>query len=101
MPVAYSSSMLCFPAMLFRYYLNDFDMVPVGPIISGIAFVITSHMRSSYVLRSWYFTISSASFFITFLYLEIAVSIDRNIHFPLSRILMSNYCYYYYYYYKW
>ena len=41
MPVACSSSTLYFPSMMFRYFLNDFDMVPVGPIISGIAFVFT------------------------------------------------------------
>jgi hypothetical protein len=26
----------CFPGMLLRYYLSDFDMVPVAPVITGI-----------------------------------------------------------------
>jgi len=27
------------PDMLFRYFLNDFEMVPFAPIITGIAFI--------------------------------------------------------------
>ena len=32
---------LCFPDMLLRYFLNDSEMVPFAPIITGIAFVFT------------------------------------------------------------
>jgi hypothetical protein len=31
-----SSLISCFPGMLVRYCLNDFGMVPVAPIITGI-----------------------------------------------------------------
>jgi len=30
---------------LFTYFLNDFEMVPVAPIITGITFVFTFHMH--------------------------------------------------------
>jgi hypothetical protein len=30
--------------MLFRYFLNDFETVPVAPIITGITFVFIFHM---------------------------------------------------------
>ena len=29
----------CFPGMLLAYFLNDFEIVPVAPIITGITFV--------------------------------------------------------------
>jgi hypothetical protein len=32
--------------MLLRYLLNDFEMVPVVAIITGITFVFTFHFRS-------------------------------------------------------
>jgi hypothetical protein len=28
--------MSCFPVLLVRYFLNDFEVVPVAPIITGI-----------------------------------------------------------------
>ena len=38
--VAVSSSLLlCFPAKLLRYFLNDSEMVPLSPVIKGITFV--------------------------------------------------------------
>ena len=33
-----------FPGMLLMYFLNDFEMVPVAPIITGITLVFTFHM---------------------------------------------------------
>ena len=45
MAVFSSSLTLCFPGMLLTYFLNDFEIVPVAPIITGIAFVLTFHMR--------------------------------------------------------
>jgi hypothetical protein len=35
----------CFPGMLLTYFLNDFEIVPVSPIITGITFVLTFHKR--------------------------------------------------------
>ena len=78
-----------FPGMLLTYILNDFEIVTVPHIITGITFVCIFHMRCIYIVRPLYFRIFSASFLITFLSPEIATSI--NIHVPLSllRIIMS------------
>jgi hypothetical protein len=35
----------CFPGMLFTYFLNDFEIAPVVPIITGITFVFTFYIR--------------------------------------------------------
>jgi len=43
--------------MLLTYFLNDYDIVPVAPIITGITFVFTFHMRCISVVRSLYFVI--------------------------------------------
>jgi len=34
-----SSLTPCFPVMLFTYFLNDFEIAPVAPIITGIIYV--------------------------------------------------------------
>jgi hypothetical protein len=36
--------------MLLTYFLNDFEMVPVAPIITGITLVFTFHMRCITIL---------------------------------------------------
>jgi hypothetical protein len=46
-----------FPGMLLMYFLNDIEIVPVAPIITGIAFVFTFHVRSIFIVRSLYFRI--------------------------------------------
>ena len=48
MAVFWISLTSCFPGMLFRYFLNDFEIVPVFSNITGITFVYTYHM--SYLL---------------------------------------------------
>ena len=58
--------------MLLAYFLNDFEIVPVAPIIIGIAYVFTFHMRRISIVRSLYFRVFSASFLITFLSPKIA-----------------------------
>ena len=65
------------------------EIVPVGPIITGITFVFTFHMGCISVVRSLYFRIFSASFLITFLSPEIAKTINIHVSFSLSRIMMS------------
>jgi len=82
MTVFCSSLTSCFPGMLLTYFLNDFEIVPVVPIITGITFVFTFYMRCISILRSLYFRIFSASFLITFPSPEIATSI--HIHVPFS-----------------
>ena len=79
----------CFPVMLLTYFLNDFEIVSVAPIITGITFVFTFHMGYIYIVRSLYFRIFSASFLITFLSPEIATSIIIHVLFPLLLIIMS------------
>ena len=76
MAVFCSSFTSCFPGMLLMYFLNNFEIVPVAPIITGITFVFILHMRCISIVRSLYFRIFSASFLITFLPPEIATSIN-------------------------
>ena len=45
MAVFCSSLTSWYPGMLFTYFLNDFEIVPGAPIITGITFVFTFHMR--------------------------------------------------------
>ena len=85
--VSWNSLTSWFPVMLLMYFLNDFEIVPVAPIITGITYVFTFHMRS--FVRSLYFRIFSASFLITFLSPEIAMSINIQVSFSLSRNIMS------------
>jgi len=96
MAVFCSSFTSWFPDMLLMYCLNDFEMVPVAPIITGITLVFTFHMHCIYIVRSLYFKIFSASFLITFLSPEIATSINIHVHFSLSWIIIYYYYYYYY-----
>ena len=89
MAVFCSSFTSCFPGMLLTYFLNYFEIVPVTPIITGITFVFTFHMRCISIVRSSYFRIFSASILITFLSPEIPTSITTHVPFSLSRIIMS------------
>jgi len=52
MAVFCSSLTSYFPGMLLTYFLNDFETVPVAPVITGITFVFTLQMRCIYVLES-------------------------------------------------
>ena len=103
MAVFCSSLMSWFPGMSLTYFLNDLEMVPVAPIITGIALAFTFHMHCISIVRSLYFKIFLASFLITFLSPEIATSINMHVPFSLSWIIMSGLLLgiYYYYYYYW
>jgi len=50
----------CFPVMLLTYFLNDFEIVPVAPIITGITFVFTFHMRCISIVRSLGYILESS-----------------------------------------
>ena len=50
-----TSLILCFPGILLRYFLDDFEMVPVAPIITGIKSVFTFHMCCISIVGSLYF----------------------------------------------
>jgi hypothetical protein len=43
--------------MLLMCFLNDFEKVPVAPIIIGITLVFTFHMRCISIVRCLYFKI--------------------------------------------
>jgi hypothetical protein len=51
MPVFCSFLTLWFPDMLLTYFLNNFEMVPVAPIISSITFVFTLLARVGLCVR--------------------------------------------------
>ena len=89
MALFWSSLTSCFPGKLLTYFLNDFEIVPVTPIITDITFVFTFHMCCISTVRSLYFKIFLASFLITFLSPEIATSINIHIPFSLSWIITS------------
>jgi hypothetical protein len=62
-------------------------MVPVAPIITGIAFVFTFHMRCISIVSSLYFRIFSASFFN-----HISVPRNRNVYqHTCSLFIITNY----------
>jgi hypothetical protein len=49
--------------MVLTYCLNDFEMVPVAPIITGITLVFTFHIRCISIVRSLYLKIFSAYYY--------------------------------------
>jgi hypothetical protein len=53
---------LWFSGMLLTYFLNDFEIVPVAPIITGITLVFTFHRHCISVVRSLCFKIFSVTF---------------------------------------
>jgi hypothetical protein len=81
-----SSLMSCSPAVLFGYFVTDFQMVPVTPIVTGISstealircLCFTFHMRSMHSISI------ITSFYVTFLSPEIAISINTHVPCPLS-----------------
>ena len=87
--VFWSSLTSRFLRKLLKYFLNDFEIDPVAPIITGVTIVFTFHIRCISIVRSLHFRIFSASFLITFLTPEIANSINIHVPFPLARIIMS------------
>jgi len=55
--VFYSTLISCFPGVMLRYCQSDFEMVPVAPIITGITFAFTFHVRRISIKSSLYFKI--------------------------------------------
>ena len=55
MTVFCSSLTSWLPGMLLTYLLNDFEIIPVASIITGITFVFTFHMHCISIIRSLYF----------------------------------------------
>ena len=73
MAVFCSSLTSRFPGKLLTYFLNDFEIVPDAPIITGITFVFTFHMRCISIVRSLYFRIFWVSFLIIIIIIIIIV----------------------------
>jgi hypothetical protein len=69
--------------MLFTYFLNDLEMVPFAPFITGITLVFTFHMRCIFIERS-----SSAYFLNTFLSPGIATYINIHVLFSFFIIII-------------
>jgi hypothetical protein len=84
-----SSKISCFPGMLLRYLLTNFEMVAVAPVVTShnLCFYITLHILCISMVRFFYRRIFSASSFLTFVSPEIATSI--NVHISLSRIIIT------------
>ena len=57
MAVFRSSLTSWFPGTSLTYFLNDLEMVPVAPIITGITLLLTFHIRCISIVRSLYFII--------------------------------------------
>jgi len=53
MAVFCSSLTSWFPGISLIYFLNDLEIVPVAPIITGITLVFTFHMRCIPIVRSF------------------------------------------------
>jgi hypothetical protein len=70
--------------MLLRVFLNYFEMVPVTPLITGIAFVFTFCICCMNTAKV--FLVQNLGFFLS---PEIATSININVPLSLSGILMS------------
>jgi hypothetical protein len=60
--VFFSSLTSWFPAMLLTYFLNDFEMIPLAPVITDIALVFTFQMRCISITMSLHFRMFSSSF---------------------------------------
>lgn len=67
----FGSFMSYFPTVLLRHFLDYLEVVPVSPVFTGFTVVFTFHMRCSSIVRTSYFKIFSASFFIKFLFLKL------------------------------
>ena len=57
MAVFCSSLTSRFPGMSLTYFLNDLEMVPVAPVITGVTLAFTFHMHCISIVRSLYIII--------------------------------------------
>jgi len=70
------------------YFINDFEIIPVVHITTGITFVFKFRMRCFSTVRSLNFSIFWGSFLTTKVTPEIAMSINRHVPCSLLRIMM-------------
>jgi len=57
----------CFPDLLLRFCLSDFEMVSLGTLVTVIIIALTFHMRLISILRSLFFSL--LSFFLDHIYI--------------------------------
>jgi len=69
----------CFPGMLLTYFLNDIEIVPVAPIVTGITFVFTFHMRYISIIIIIIIIIDKLYFVVIFQYLNNKVRIYKGV----------------------
>jgi hypothetical protein len=55
--------------LLLTYFLNDFEMVPVAPIITEITFVFTFHMRCITIV-SFFIVLNILCFFLNHIFVS-------------------------------
>jgi hypothetical protein len=89
---AFCSSVMPYsPGMLFGYFVNEFQIVPVTPVVTGITstealircLCFTFHMRSMHSISI------VTSFYVTFLAPEIAMSINTHVPSSLTPTITS------------
>ena len=76
--------------MLFHYFLNDSEMGPAANTVTGITSVLTFHVHCISIVWPLHSKIFLASFLITFLSPEIAMSIIRHLLLLLLIIIISS-----------
>jgi hypothetical protein len=84
--VFWTALISCFPGILSRYYLNDFEMALVTP---GLTCIFTFYVSCISVVNSLYFRAFSASFFFTRLSPGIATYVNIHISFSLLRFVAT------------
>ena len=70
-----SSSMMFFPGILLRYFLNDFETVSVDPVSTGIICAVAFLTLCIPIERYLHFRVFSVSFLITYQLLLLLVII--------------------------
>jgi len=86
-----SESIERFPGMASKFCFKLFVNIPVASVIFGLIIHSIFHIRCISIHKLLYFSLFSASFYVTFLYAGIAISISVHVYCCC--------CYYYYYYY--
>jgi hypothetical protein len=71
MAVFCRSLISCLPGMLLRRFLNDFEMIPVGPVFMGFTFDFIFHVRCICIVSCLCFRTISAYFLVTCLYYNV------------------------------
>jgi hypothetical protein len=74
--------------MLLTYFLNDFEIVLVAPIITGITLAFTFHMSCISIARSSYFIIY-IYLYIIYIYTLLLLLLLHDIYFILPLFVME------------